>query len=425
MGSGVFIPKRNWFAKLEKLNQERLGIILPLLIKISSKYQFLNEPRILAFSDYDRVKQQAIERLIDMTDVQSVYTFGTSPERVNDPGISDLDILFVVETLKNSTAQDYADISEMDAVSRYILVHNLGFVVSEQVLRKIRSVHWAPTFEYYWEAKKKISIGEISSDEQTLSCITNIINKAISNYPFLREILFSEKINVRLAFKVMRGLKHDIERMKFLGIYNGKWDGLIDDVIFLRQKWIFLEQTERNGILVALLQKARDVYRDIIGRFSRYLIEERFIERAQGNKQQSGLEYKDNRSIIFSDELWEKDIKAGIRALDLIPLPFAMCFYFYAQARYDTPFGRIIRQRLYPSVNEYVDAAVIPYAGELEKQAVIYNECWQFLQVNNFVYGLCPFVNRFRDERNARGGIINRIRNIVRRVIKDVLSKHI
>lgn len=408
--------------------------------KTYSQYRFFNLPRKVQIDDYSRVKGKVIEELCESCDIKSVYSMGG----LNHPGISDLDIIFVLERLNHTKAKDYLELRDGDEISNYILTHNLGYPINKFTLNNLKLLHYTPAINY--EIGEKMDLWNISEQEQTLANISFIIGIVPIRMFQFHGCLANKFINVRHALLALYSLRYSIAIMKDLsGSENPSWNKFASDITWLRDNWFSLELDVRKELLISTFREGTIVCKGIIDKLADWMKKVGFDIHPFRKPCKCYLKLKKQHLIfMFSDELWNKtddfpflalqpltspylnNMPARVKAFaksnqwQVLILPQSLCSFYIIHSEFENEFSRVLRANLSSNIEEKVSKSEIPYFDAFKRQAEVYGQYMKFLVVNKFSYGLFSIVDLFLENESISYHPIKLIGNIVGRVLSEI-----
>jgi len=402
-------------------------------------YEFFNEPIELSFDDYSEVKQRAVQHLMSFPEIRSVYSLGAEGELPRCPGISDIDLIFAVDDLRQTSPESFMRLWDNSVKTRYILCHGLGYAANRDLLENIHLVFSNPCLNFRWEAGERIDFSKPSNLEKKSAYLISKVALMPSRSLRYYECFVKKEVDVRAALKMLYGHRYDMAILKELGYARGHWDVFSQEVDEFYGGWFSLAEDERKRRLIGLLKAGQSVYREMIEGLGHFISREGHLITNGSEGEEILMELGCHCFLLFSDRLWKQgnglywrqsnswfedrlpgNIRKAIASTrwNVFVLPLAIAPVFYAHARFDTLFGQQIRSKMEPSINK-TSLSVGPICHPLVKQAKIFDEHWRFLGRNHLRNSACAFVEIFRQNRFRERFFIQAIKGSIKNRLSD------
>lgn len=256
-----------------------------------SGYRFFNIPKKCGNEDYRHCINHLIKKYSETEGLNAVYEWGD----VSQPGISDLDIVFVFD--KNPKPLPFLKRSFFfnSNKTRYLVRHPFIFIDKES-FEEIRYIY--PDTSFKLLHGEKIRIKEITKKEGYYAKISLLNDLIIRHYPRdFFEQQANKSINVRDTLLRLNSIKYTV--MTFGSITKEKhkrWNDFTNNIMKLRQNWF--KNMDYNR-LAELNSEAISTSMDIIGRFRKFLLENRLVKIISGDEARyNGIK---NRSFFILD----------------------------------------------------------------------------------------------------------------------------
>ena len=315
---------------------------------------FFNEPKELVKEDYKEAIGKIVSRYEKNQEIAAIYDWG-SP---SNPGISDLDIVFVMQDgAKSPLPLMHRSFMLLDEKTRYIARHPFMFI-EERDFQDIRHIY--PSGNLRKVFGRTIGQNRLKKDEEEVlqrAVLTDII---IRHYPrdFLGQQL-QRKVNVRDSMLRLNSLKYTFETLRLLsGNKNKEHQRFASEVSCLRKEWF---QSPDPGRLVALCDYALTEIMDIIEKSRKLSLGSSWLKKLPDDIRYFGIK---NSAHFIKD--WEKEkafsqmkqiFRASGRHTSVLPMELAPLILHYASQK-----GGIsahIRENLDPFYNLSFDGKAI------------------------------------------------------------------
>lgn len=210
---------------------------------------------------YGIVIDKVVTNLSAENFIDAIYQVGG----IRHPGLSDIDILFVVDDTDSSTADP---LEALDGEERYLFTHSC-FVVPASLaadlgrnvlLHGYRRLHGT---EWRWELSAR--------DHEIIHAleVQTALEFLAKNLLDLHVQLTYRVLKVRVFLQHLKGLRMDIE---ILGVESGPIAGVLESAMSLIDEWFERGDRERAAaeIAVELLPLMRDVLSEAVERHTLY-----------------------------------------------------------------------------------------------------------------------------------------------------------
>ncbi len=276
---------------------------------------FRNFPKKMPYEDYDRHMQKVSREL---SDIASVYTWGS----INEPGISDLDLLIVLKG-KGRLPIKYKSIYFMGKITRYIAVHPF-IIANKSVAENARIIYPDTIFKKISGSGVKFkSVGKAA---KLRVCLLNDI--IIRHLPRdFATILRSKKINVRELLLRLKSLTYSL---KVYYLITGKRIGnsavYEKKILELRKNWFLLGEKEQKESIFRLYKEAFKISLDIVDNFNKYLERNKIAK--IGKKVKKIVYSGDKNKTIFLRKWRKSDVYSDDYAY--LPVNLAAQLFYYS-----------------------------------------------------------------------------------------------
>lgn len=259
------------------------------------KYKFYNLPKRRVLEDYEELAGYLVDRYCKIKGLVSIYEWGD----VSDPGISDMDLIFVFKEKKASSMPLFKrGFYMLNRERRYTARHPF-FYIDEPSFKDIRYVYPEATFKLIYG--KDVKIKDISSKCFYFSNMALLNDIIIRHYPrdFLEQSL-KRSINVRDTLLRLNSLKYSIMALEMLTKGKSEWNDELKKISFLRKNWLRESDFES---LISCVNDATDITMDLISRFRDFLVKNDFVNIKSGNC----AEYNDKKNGALFVKNWSPE----------------------------------------------------------------------------------------------------------------------
>ena len=235
-----------------------------------SDRSFFNYPKHSSVGDYSNVRNEIIKFYQENSDIISIYEYGS----VSAPGVSDLDLIFVLKD------KIYSNESEFDLSNISSFAHDLvadGTVI-KMPLNIFKKIQYFDNLNFHRLSGKDIFFNKPTELDDKFIKLASIVDWVPERILKLTRILYSEDINITNALCVLHSFGYSL---KYLDNILGTTDEskeVIVETSRLRAEWHQIDSPEDD--LVKCLEKAIDIgykrlfdYEDYLSTSTDYLLE--------------------------------------------------------------------------------------------------------------------------------------------------------
>lgn len=275
--------------------------------------KFDDFPRYISLQKYEQRKQEFIRYFQSHSAVSSIYQIGG----INNPGISDIDLILVTKEDGNFTNDDYNFLNTLD---NYIFVHR-PFVIPEYLFLYLNYLFYADSLcklrgkDYIFsklESKKEYKqLLWILCAEAAIGRLSDVIY----------QLTWRFNISMRKMLLKLNSIKHNINLYKrFIEkigdkLINNNWQEFINQITELRKFWFFYNKDEQIKKIRSKLYTGTEVLLEIIDQ----------LALLSGEIFKTSLENQKRNYFIFPNSLqilkFESEVKSSFK---IISNPFAL-----------------------------------------------------------------------------------------------------
>ena len=304
---------------------------------------FYGYPVKYALKDYENILDKIKKKAEKYKEIVSIYHFG----EVKAPGISDIDLIFVLE--ESCKLPALLNKHHVDKDSKYLIFHPF-LIFNESIMKGIKYIY--PDSKYIKVYGGDIAFHEPSKDEIKKIKTYLIVDTILRHFPVdYLYILLSKKINIRMVLLRLNALKHTFNMFKGIsGKEKQGWRDFSARVDSLRKDWFGMDKNLMESMLLELLKEAVYISTDFVKEV------DIFLSKSKGKNIDAGKDtilFKGNKNRISFVRNWGMDhsidqmvnhFLAYKNFYSILPMSFLrqLCCYSSANGRLSS----YIRRRL-------------------------------------------------------------------------------
>lgn len=190
------------------------------------KLYFMNYPRYVPLSVYERAMQKVVETLSRQPGCVSIYQVGST----GTPGISDIDMFAVFE---DGVRCEINPVRALSRKERYLFTHGL-FGCSRKHFHEAQKYTFFSNYQLLWGQPLPVGSNELTAEEAAALKIQIALEYLLINY-IARTVERTYRIaSVRGLLLTVKALQFDLD---FLNITNGTFKGFIETLVEWRKHW--------------------------------------------------------------------------------------------------------------------------------------------------------------------------------------------
>ena len=255
-------------------------------------FKFYNMPAEYNLNSYKKVESLIAKKYGKIKEIISIYNWGD----VSNPGISDMDFIFVVDLKKIRPFPLLKRSFYLLSPSvRYIARHPFFYIDSE-AFKKIKFVYPELKLKLLYGIDSKID--DISRKDKYHASISLLNDIIVRHYPrdFIEQMT-SKNINVRDSLLRLNSIGHSIKSLKKItGKKEKAWDFFAKNVSDLRKNWF---KSKNHSKLVGLCNDAIGISMHITEK-SKEFIASRKIVKIENNENVEYIGFR-NKSLFLKD----------------------------------------------------------------------------------------------------------------------------
>lgn len=331
--------------------------------------RFYNFPTKLKVEEYDQTLKKVIKIFSKLKGLNSIYLWGS----INNPGISDMDILLVTEDNIKKIPFRFRSVFFLEKKIRKFVYHPFVLCKASE-FSNLKYIYPRTKFKkVYGKEIRTRNIDKTKIDYVKAALLSDLI---VRHYPrdFVRT-LFSKEVDVRASLLRLGSLKYTLKTLKEFNINLSSGKIFSEQINKLRENWFFLGKKEQKEKLIFLINMAIKIDIEIIERWDIFLKKRGIIEVSGkgGEKKYVGdknkavfvIGWKKEECITPTKSLSKKD-------REIIPsLPLSLCINLIEYSKVNGVLSDYIRKNISSeSVNYQIDKT---YSEVLNKRIKILN----------------------------------------------------
>lgn len=354
-------------------------------ITISGRY-FFNYPKQVSVGDYGSVRNQIIKFYQENSDIISIYEYGS----VSAPGVSDLDLIFVLKDQILSNENEF-DLSNISSFAHDLVADGTVIKMPLNIFQKIQ---YFDNLNFHKLSGKDILFDKPTESDDKFIKLASIVDWVPERILKLTRILNSEDINITNALCVLHSFGYSLKYLDNILGASEESRKVIEETARLRGEWHQIDHPEED--LVKCLGKAIDIgykrlfdYEDYLRCDTDYLLED------FNCNFDIDLELYKNHFIRFSSsriDCYESSIK-NIQCNNKYYVVVSMYFYphFAILASQRGKLSECMLNKIQPSAPIKSSIVNKSYKDNLLRKINLAELNAQFLQKNNLKTGLIRY----------------------------------
>ena len=294
-------------------------------------YKFSNFPNKTSIEEYYLIDEKVLDFLNKFNFIISVYKLGN----LNHPGISDIDLLIIVDEKKtednfiNFVKKETKKISHLTDIS----------IMQESVFKKINCYAFASNLKYLSGKEYQIQ----NNGNNITKDITIIICASIKRTQFIRKTLLSGNVDVRKTLLNLNSIIYTINLLHKLSNKNHnellEFSSLVN---FHRDDWFNKSKNRQEDVTLELVKKSLTILNFIITKTSNLITDD--------NLKKIYLNLSSDTLVIFGQKIRVTLTNIDmflfkIFKLNIIYLPINIIYFLYNHS-YKTNFQKYILDRI-------------------------------------------------------------------------------
>lgn len=353
------------------------------------EYQVLDIPKFVDIKVYEEYIDKYVRRVKSVKDVVSIYQMGS----ISNPGISDIDLIVVVEN--NFNVVEYQKLSiknifKNDNIANYLFIHDV-MIVDKESFKNIQYINYCANLKLLYG--KEIEFLSISKEESKVVQFSIIVDFIISRLHQFENFKQNKMFLVRGNIVRASSLKHSIKLAENIGMEFDVND-ILEDMMDIRNNWF--ENEDINKVKEYFNESIKYFY-ELVLSCAEYF-EREFLLFNENNYKEYLMILSDNKNLtVFTEKqnvrnYYENQISGNIyKALSLINnnstvilYPKELYFHYLTYSKtYDNNVSREINNKLINN-NILFEVSDI-YKKTMQKRAMAISISNQFI-IDNKLY---------------------------------------
>lgn len=336
--------------------------------------EFIKDIRELDIGTYETTINRYVDYVSHNRAVLSVYQIGST----NDPGISDIDLVVVVDPVIDPEALDSLRVLRFDdsEVVRYLFLHDVYLYDRESFKYFNYNVHGE--LRFLWGVQ--LDVEGVENDEVAVLGIQNIFDFVSSRLVQFYQFLASGKLSVRGALVRISSIKHSYDLLKRAGFLDPGIEAFVQTISEMRKS---AHAVDLNDLF--------SLYMDSFDQFSRVVclaaecFREQYLPCHEAVDLGNSLKLNSQFLMRFVDK--SKGLNPASRIDPTILYPDVSYYHYREMARWDGIVSRWARHLLSGNCNEYYELDHT-YSRILRRRVDSMSRHYEFLASNRISYGM-------------------------------------
>jgi hypothetical protein len=188
--------------------------------------RFINLPKPLSKSIYQESIAKAVKYLASLQGLTAIYQLGG----INHPGISDIDLLLVID---DSRRIDFDPSRELSKISRYLFTHAPSAISRSQFKESAKYAVWYQP-RLLWGSSLKFEGSMLSPPEREAVRRQTALEFLIENYIDLTVQLKYAVVKLRSTLQHIKAIRLDLD---LLGITSGPLHEMVHFLLHRLDRW--------------------------------------------------------------------------------------------------------------------------------------------------------------------------------------------
>ena len=346
----------------------------------------INYPKQVTTKHYDDARTELISHYSDNKDVVAIYEYGS----VSAPGVSDLDLIFVLKNQVNTDAKLF-DLTHLSESVRALVEDGTVIKMPEEVFKYIL---YFDNLNLKILTGRKIDIINPNEQDDTFIKLASIVDWVPERILKMTRILYSTKINITNALCVLHSFSYSLHYLEKVLSSNPQSKLVIKKIAQLRGDWYTIESPEEA--LIQCLEQAIDIGYQRLRDYESFLISsDCYLLKNFNSKIPIDLELYKNHYIRF-DNCDNNNAKEKAKSLCTNNKYYVVISHFYYPhfsilAEQQGRLASSMQNKMMPCVtveNNYTNHL---YRNNLARKIALAEKNSLFLLANGFTNGLIRY----------------------------------
>ncbi len=337
--------------------------------------EFIQDVKNLSIDAYDTTIKRYVEYASKNRAVIAVYQIGST----NDPGISDIDLVVVVDTVIDPEAMDRLRILRFDdsELVRYLFIHDIYLYDRESFRYFLHTVH-ARELQLLWG--EPLEVTDIEHDEVTPLALQNIFDFISSRLIQFYQVLAAEKVSARGMLVRISSIKHSYELLQRADHTDRETEAFIETVYGMRRNVDALDVKD----LLSLFMDSFHQFSRVV-RLAGTCLRERYLQCYEAVDPGNSLKLNSQFLMRFAD--MPTELNPPSRTDPTILYPDVIYYHYREMARWDGVVSVWARHLLSGNCKDYYELDSV-YSRTLKKRIDAMSRHYQFLRSNKISYAM-------------------------------------
>jgi hypothetical protein len=355
-------------------------------------YLFDNYPRDVSQDYYGVAREQIINSFKSNKDVISIYEYGS----VSSPGVSDLDIILILNNKTNTKEEDLGFSNINRDVYSLVMDGNV-MKMPQGVFTKL---NYFDPFNLKKLSGKDIIVDTISADDASMLEVISIVDWLPERILRLTKMLNSEVINISNVLCILHSFSYSIKKINKITGHLKKSEDILHTIHLLRNDWQSFNNPEDK--LVGCIKDSITLGYEYLLKFMEYIDIKGIYESVDlGYQGDITLELFDKHYIRFvGKELYSKLEKNAALSSDKEKSFVTIPNFYYPHFDHLSSTGGLLSNVMKDKIKPYpiINSSILceKYKMLLSNKINLAEENAQFLTSNNFKKGLIRYGFHFR-----------------------------
>jgi len=337
--------------------------------------EFINDLKDYDISAYTAITERYIDYASHNKAVLAVYQIGST----NNPGISDIDLVVVVENVFDPESLDSLKISrfENSEPARDLFIHDI-YLYDRESFKTFRYTVHAQDLHLLWGTP--LEVEDIHEEDMEALSLQNIFDFISSRLIQFYQFLSGGKLSLRGTIVRVSSIKHSYDLLKRVGIVDHEMEAFIRAIYEMRENAYTIHSQELLSIFL-----------DSFKQFSRLVwlagtcFREHFLPCYETVGLGNSMKLNPHFLMRFVGKITE--LNPPTRTDPTILYPDVVYYHYRAIAQWENAISLWARNILSGNRDEYYDLDVL-YVQTLKKRIEAMALHYEFLSANRITYAM-------------------------------------
>ncbi len=345
---------------------------------VSNNIRVINDIQKLSIDDYQCLVRQYIDYVKEKPFVKSIYQIGS----VNDPGISDVDLVVVVDNCCNPHAINQLSINQSQGNNalKYIIFHDI-YLYDRESFKNFHYSLYCDNLELLYGEPQPVNKIEASQiDIISLQIIFDFISSRLVQF---QQFLASGQLSLRGILVRVSSIKHSYMLLNNLGIEDEEIRKFVERAMDIRKKYTSVnEQT-----IIKLFLESFYYFSRIVSLAANYF-SEKFLNFHSVLEASNSLKINPQFILRFVNQA--PDVYRSVKNESTIYYPEEVFYHYLAYTEYSNVISQKARYYLSYCGDESYDLDQA-YKDVLKERLSAISSHLKFLKENRAYYAMRGF----------------------------------